>query len=137
MTAYLFDTDALSELVKPRPSPAFVEWLRSIDRAVQFTSATVIGELYYGAHRSGQAERHLRNIEEKLLPRVTVLPYDLGVAMKFGQLRAKLEGQGKPLPDADLQIAAAAIAYNLELVTGNVRHFERIDGLRINPILRA
>ena len=39
------------------------------------------------------------------------------------------------LADADLQITATALFHRLELVTGNLRHFSRIDALVINPIL--
>jgi predicted nucleic acid-binding protein len=46
-----------------------------------------------------------------------------------------LSSAGRPLADADLQIAATAIRYGLELVTGNVRHFGRIPGLAVNPAL--
>jgi tRNA(fMet)-specific endonuclease VapC len=42
---------------------------------------------------------------------------------------------GRPLADADLQIAATALHHGLELVTGNVRHFERVRGLSLNRIL--
>ena len=48
---------------------------------------------------------------------------------------ARLEDEGAPLADADLQIAAAAIYHGLELVTGNLRHFERVPGLVMNPVL--
>ena len=50
--AYLFDTDAISELLKPRPLAAYVKWLSAVPREEQFTSAVVIGELYKGAYRS-------------------------------------------------------------------------------------
>ncbi|MBI3989622.1 MAG: type II toxin-antitoxin system VapC family toxin [candidate division NC10 bacterium] len=132
---YLFDTDAISELLKPRPLPRYVEWLRTIPREEQFTSAVSIGELYKGAYRSKAKERHLENIETRVLPAVTVLPYDVAVSRVFGQIRAALEEAGTILPDADLQIAATATYHGLELVTGNVRHFERIPGLRVNRIL--
>ena len=68
-------------------------------------------------------------------PAVTVLPYDTDTAKVFGKIRAHLEEAGTILPDADLQIAATAICYNLELVTGNIRHFNRISGLKLNTIL--
>ena len=42
-----------------------------------------------------------------------------------------LEAVGRPLEDADLQIAAICLAHDLTLVTGNVRHFERVPGLRV------
>ena len=46
-----------------------------------------------------------------------------------GEIEARLKKGGQPLADADLQIAATAIRHGLELVTGNVRHFERVPGL--------
>ena len=133
--AFLFDTDAISELLRPRPARAYVQWLMRVPREEQFTSAVVIGELYKGAFRSQARERHLTNIEARILPAVTVLPYDAGTAKIFGRIRAHLEETGAVLPDADLQIAATALAHDLELVTGNVRHFQRIPGLKLNTIL--
>lgn len=132
---YLFDTDAISELLRPRPLPRYVEWLRSVAREDQFTSAVAVGELYKGAFRSAARERHLTNIEERVLPSVTVLPYDAAVARVFGRVRAGLEEAGTPLPDADVQIAATALHHGLELVTGNLKHFERIPDLPLNRIL--
>ena len=133
--AYLFDTDAISELLRPRPATAYVRWLGKVPREDQFTSAVVLGELFKGAFRSSARERHLENIEELILPTVTVLPYDTAVAKVFGRVRAELEERGEPLADADLQIAATAIHHDLELVTGNLRHFERIGDLAISRVL--
>ena len=133
--AYLFDTDAVSEVIRSQPNPHYVEWLRTIPRDEQFTSAVVVGELYQGAFRSMNRERHLANIEQRVLPAVTVLSYHVAAARVFGEIRARLEESGNMLPDADLQIAATALCHDLELVTGNVRHFKRIAELKINPIL--
>ena len=133
--AFLFDTDAISEVLRPRPKPAYIQWLSAIPREEQFTSAVVIGELYKGAYRSKNQSRHLKNIANRILPALTVLPYDTAVAKIFGQIRAHLENTGQILPDADIQIAATARYHDLELVTGNIRHFERIPNLNINPIL--
>jgi predicted nucleic acid-binding protein len=133
--AYLFDTDAISELLRPRPLQPYVEWLKTIPRDAQFTSAVTVGELFKGAFRSAAKERHLINIEERVLPAVTILPFDLSTARVFGMIRAELEMAGNILPDADLQIAATAIYHDLELVTGNIRHFQRIPNLRLTHIL--
>ncbi len=133
--AFLFDTDAISELLRPRPAMDYIHWIMKIPREEQFTSAVVIGELYKGAYRSQARERHLTNIEQRILPAVTVLPYDTGTAKIFGRIRAYLEETGTILPDADIQIAATALGHNLELVTGNLRHFKRISGLKLNSII--
>ena len=133
--AYLFDTDAISELLKPRPSSGYVRWLAAVGREEQFTSAVVVGELYKGAFRSSAVARHLENIEERVLPAVTVLSYDVAAARVYGQVRAQMEIAGRPLADGDLQIAATALLHGLELVTGNVKHFRRVPGLRISGAL--
>ena len=133
--AYLFDTDAISEILRPRPLIAYVEWLNTVPREEQFTSAVVIGELYKGAYRSEAQQHHLANIENRILPAVTPLPYDVATAKEFGKIRANLEKRGTILPDADIQVAATAIYHDLELVSGNLRHFSRIPNLKINPIL--
>jgi predicted nucleic acid-binding protein len=133
--AYLFDTDAISELLKPRPAAGYLRWLRAIPRQEQFTSAVVVGELYRGAFRSPAVARHVENVEKRVLPAVTVLSYDLAAARVYGQVRAHLESAGRPVADADLQIAATALLHDLELVTGNVKHFRRVPGLRVSPAL--
>lgn len=133
--AFLFDTDAISELLRPRPAVNYLKWIMKVAREEQFTSAVVIGELYRRAYSSQNRERHLTNIEQRVLPAVTVLPYDIDTAKVFGEIRANLEESGTILPDADIQIAATAIEHNLELITGNLRHFNRISDLKLNNIL--
>jgi len=133
--SYLFDTDAISETLRAQPLSGYLEWLTSIPREDQYTSAIVIGELFKGAFRSKAREKHLANIENLVLPAVTILPYDVPVARVYGEIRGGLEESGAILPDADLQIAATALHHGLALVTGNLRHFSRIEGLAIEPVL--
>lgn len=132
---FLFDTDAISELLRPQPARAYLNWLINVPREDQFTSAVVIGELYKGAYRSKARDRHLSNIEKRIIPAITVLPYDIDTAKVFGRIRAHLEEAGTILPDADLLLAATAIENGLELVTGNLRHFRRIPELKLTTIL--
>ena len=132
---YLFDTDAISEVLKRRPARGYLRWLEAVPRQDQFTSAVSIGELYRGAFRSPNRDRHLQNIEAQILRAVTVLPYDQEVARVYGEMAADLESQGRRLADADMQIAATAVHHGLELVTGNIRHFERVSRLKMNEIL--
>lgn len=133
--AFLFDTDAISEVLRRRPLPAYVRWLETIPRAEQFTSAVVVGELYKGAYRSARPEFHLAQIEANVLPAVTVLAYNAAVARTYGEIDGRLHRVRLPLADAGLQIAATALHYGLELVTGNLRHFERIPGLSLVRVL--
>jgi predicted nucleic acid-binding protein len=135
--AYLFDTDAISEVLKKRPAPAYLRWLKTIPRDEQFTSAVAIGELYKGAFRASDRDRHLHNVEKRVLPSLTVLPYEVATARVYGAIRADLERRGRSLADADLQIAATALQHGLELVTGNTKHFRRVPGLTLAAALTS
>lgn len=132
---YLFDTDALSEPLKKRPFPDYIAWLDAVPLERQFTSAVAIGELFAGAFRQKASLRQLTYIEERVLINVNVIPFDTDVARVYGRLDAELWDAGDPLAEPDLQIAATAIHYDLELVTGNLRHFERVPGLRLCRVL--
>ena len=48
----LFDTNAVSEAMRPRPNEERVGWLAQLPREEQFTSSVVIGEMYAGAYAS-------------------------------------------------------------------------------------
>lgn len=123
------------ELFKPRPLPKYVKWLRSVPQVEQKTSAIVVAELFAGAFRSSAKARHLENIRQRVLPSLTVLPFDETVAETYGSIRAELERRGQRLAEADLQIAATALVHGCVLVTGNVRHFTRVPGLAIESAL--
>jgi tRNA(fMet)-specific endonuclease VapC len=98
----------------------------------QATSSITLGELYYGARRLADAgETLLGRIDATLLPNLAVLPFDVEAAKRYGELRADLERAGTPIGDADMRIAAIAKANELAIVTGNVRHFQRVTGLAV------
>lgn len=71
----------------------------------------------------------VERIAEGLLPNLTILSFDVDAARIYGELRATLEGQGTPIGDADMRIASIALANDLAVVTGNVRHFARVPEL--------
>ena len=85
----------------------------------------------YGARRSSRTEALLERIENSLLPDLPVLPFDASAARRYGEVRAALEESGTPIGDADMRIAAIALARDLKMVTGNERHFRRVPGLEV------
>lgn len=90
----------------------------------------VLGELYYGIGKSqNRAENLLQT--ECFLGTVSVIHADDAVMKKFGDLKASLEKSGNRVDDADVLIAATAICNDATLATGNVKHFSRFPGLRI------
>lgn len=129
---WLLDTDVLSELARPRPPPELERWLDDRRPGALFTSVVVVGELLGPAPGTAVARRLRRFVDEWLLERVGVLDFDLATARCWAEVTGDLRARGRPLAAPDLQIAATAIVNDLELVTGNLRHFERIPGLKLS-----
>lgn len=133
----LLDTDALSFILRPPVPPPLEEILRATALEARFTSAINIGELVYGAQRGPRTERHMEALRTTILPGVTVLPFDQKAAIVYGIVRADLERRGQSIGEADLRIASVALVNRLLMVTGNVRHFARVSGLRVEDIRAA
>ena len=129
---FLLDTDILSNLLKRTPSTALIAKMASIPPEHQYTSSITVGELIYGANRvPARATFLLEQLDRRLLPNLPALPFDAAAARRYGEVRAELERQGRPIGEADLRIGAIALARDLTVVTGNVRHFQRIPELLV------
>lgn len=93
-------------------------------------SIVCVGEVYDGAITDQESTTLQRlNAQRRYLARFEVLTLDDSIVERFARLRSRLRSQGRIIPDLDLLIAATALEHNLILMTGNVRHFERIPGL--------
>ena len=134
---YLLDTDTLSGLTTRRPSADLIAKFVSIPAQQRHTSSITLAELLFGALRLGEDGRALlARIEVVLQELHSVIPFDQTAARRFGQLKADMELNGTPLAEADLRIGSIALSNELIVVTGNVRHFQRIPGLTIENWLR-
>lgn len=93
-----------------------------------FIPATVIGELFYGARKSGRPEENCRWIEQFAADNV-ILPCDAETARLYGEAKNSLRKKGYPIPENDIWIAATALQHGLILVSRDV-HFAEVEGLR-------
>lgn len=129
---YLLDTDILSDRMKPRPSATLAARLAVVPSGDIATSSITLGELLFGALRNASARLDLvEKIETFISQPLPILPFDEPAARQYGRVRAELERRGTPLADPDLRIACIALAQGLAVVTGNVRHFAKVPGLRV------
>ena len=92
--------------------------------------AMVTGELYYGAEKSSDPLKS-RVIARRFIDVVPVMQTTDSIMSKFGECKAKLAAKGQIVEDADILIAATALTSGCPLATGNVRHFERFEGLEV------
>ena len=90
----------------------------------------VIAELDYGAKVSHKAKENLEKLY-RFVDIVQVVPFDIECAKAFGTIKSRLRSLGKPTGEVDALIAATALAHEAILVTANKRHFENIEGLKV------
>ncbi len=134
---YCFDTDVLSAVLRKTPPLHLIRRLALLPAESQRTTAINLGELLYGAARKGDPVL-VERVRDVVHRAQIVLPFDEAAAEVYGPLRTSLEKVGQRLDEPDLRIASIALAHDLTLVTGNVRHFARVPGLRVeNWLLEA
>ncbi len=131
---FLIDTVVLSELRRRERDPGVVAWIGRQRPEDCFLSVVSIGEIERGIARkrttdagfgmqlAGWLDQLLRLYGDRLLP------VDVGVARRWGQLSAELGHGG-----ADLLIAATALERGLTVVTRNLRHFTPTGVATLNP----
>jgi len=88
----------------------------------------VIGELCYGARKSGRVGANLARVDE-LIVNSTILGCDAETARQYGEVKSKLRLKGRPLPENDVWIAALALRHDLILVTRDA-HFQEVESLQ-------
>jgi tRNA(fMet)-specific endonuclease VapC len=127
---FCFDTDVMSATVRSGGGPPqLARRLGVVAAAMQFTTSVTVGELLYGARK--RQSRRLEDVIEGVVAVIQVVPFDELAARSYADIRVALEVASRPLEDPDLRIAAICLSHDLTLVTGNVRHFERVPGLRV------
>ena len=125
---FLLDTDMVIYSLKG--NEAVKQNLRAhINDSIKITVVTLM-ELYYGVYKSQKVTANLARL--KMIERnMEIISSDEKSAEIFGMIKADLENRGIPLDDFDIIIASCALVHNLTLVTNNIKHFKRIDGLRL------
>ncbi len=123
--SFLLDTDFCVHVLRGRP------WARAALAAVKPSdvaiSAITLAELEVGKRldpkRAGPVDAF-----QKAVPVLAFGPFE---AERFGRVQSVLIQSGTKIGDMDALIAATALASGRVLVTGNLRHFERVPGLKI------
>jgi len=135
----LIDSTLLIRAEKDRLTPASLVG-RILDRwgdAELAISAMSAGELLHGCWRADTPARRARREEfvEAVLAAIPVVAITLPVMRVFAEIDARLRAAGSRLPTSDLLIASSALARGDAVVTGNVRHFDRVPGLTVHDDL--
>jgi toxin FitB len=136
--SYLIDTNVISELVRPKPDAAVLDWFSRTPDEALFLSALTLGEIRKGVEKLTSPDEAWRREKMRLWlehdlrdwfgPRI--LPIGPDVADHWGRLLAQA---GRPVPAIDSLLAATALHHNLRFVTRNTRDFDYAGLEVINP----
>jgi len=114
---YLLDTNIIIALLKGEQSV-----LDALKRAEEvFIPVIAVGELYFGAAKSGRPEANRAVIDHFVQGR-PLLFCDLAVAQEYGRVKGVLKTLGTPLPENDIWIAAIALRHGLTIISRD-QHF--------------
>lgn len=125
---YMLDTNVAIHTIRNRPSEVRAKFVARQGRMC--ISTVTLMELIYGAEKSAQPDRNLRDVEG-FASRLTVLPYDREAATHTGRIRAELARAGTPIGPYDQMIAGHARSRGLIVVTANTDEFSRVPGISI------
>ena len=136
---YLLDTDILSNVTKPAPSQALLDWMDKQLDADLFISALTVAEIRRGVleipagRKREQLDAWFTGPEgPQALFAGRVLSFDEKAGLIWARLMAEGKARGRPRSGLDMIVAAIAEATGCVVVTDNERDFESID--IVNPL---
>lgn len=130
---YLIDSDCIINFLNGRKETVLlVNKLARFDLA---TSVICVAEILEGLVDSKYSGK--MKIFVDFLRNLGIFDIDLYVADVYSKIRSDQRKKGELIDKFDLLIASTCLANNLTLVTGNAKHFQRIRGLKIYPLMQS
>ncbi|MBC8129590.1 MAG: type II toxin-antitoxin system VapC family toxin [Rhizobiaceae bacterium] len=123
----MLDSSFCIRLIRKRPEDLRQRF--NEEAAMLCLSTVVLHELLFGAEKSARPAENRTEVE-RITSRIVVLPFDENAAAHSAEIRAALHRIGMTIGAMDTLIAGHARSLGLIVVTGNLREFKRVDGLR-------
>lgn len=126
------DTTFLIDVIKGKTQVDALE--DDLNRGEIYVASPSLIELFKGIY----LKRNLKHVTEDEVNQIkgivssfNILDLDAESAILAGNIEADLMNQGQLIDLEDIMIAAIAMYHNEILVTRNLKHFQRVKGLKI------
>jgi tRNA(fMet)-specific endonuclease VapC len=131
LMARIIDANVFIEL--ERSGGRLSDIVAGADGELHALASITAAELLYGVERPNTSERRRRRSEfvESILQTIPIVPLDVTIARVQAKLWANLERTGDRIGPFDMVVAATALAQGFDVLTFNVREFERVPGLGV------
>jgi tRNA(fMet)-specific endonuclease VapC len=129
----VLDTSALSRLMQAEP--VALRHAGQYRPGDLFVTPPVTAEIQFGIARLRVGSRRaqlLRSQYRRWRALAEWLEWTEAASDIFGEQKARLESRGVLIEDMDIAVAAIAMAHGFGVATCNVRHFRRLEGLRVD-----
>ncbi|MDP2878127.1 MAG: type II toxin-antitoxin system VapC family toxin [Sulfuricella sp.] len=132
------DTNVISEVMHPQPSPAVLNWLNAQDGNQLFITTVTLAEVGYGLRilPDGQRRWQLHSRFEQFIAQAfeeRVLDFTASAACAYAEIMGHRKEVGHPMSLPDGQIASIAYAHGFAVATRNIKDFEDCGLELINP----
>jgi tRNA(fMet)-specific endonuclease VapC len=124
----MLDTNMVSYIIRGKSQSARLSLESLQPEEIAGISVITEAELRFGLAKVGGGSAARGRALDWFLNRLTVYDWNRQVALVYGDLRAKLEAQGRMLGPLDMQIAAHAITIGATLVTRD-KAFQQVTDL--------
>lgn len=134
----ILDTNVLSELLRPIPSPQVEQWFAEQEGADLYFTAIGEAEIRYGLALlpEGQRKERLQNAVEDIFEKDfarRIMSFNRQAARVYADIAAHRRAKGKPISQFDCQIAAIVSIHGAMLATRNTTDFEDCNIGLLNP----
>jgi predicted nucleic acid-binding protein len=130
---YLLDTNVVSELRRVRPHGAVLAWLQDVQDQDLHLSAVTIGEIQSGIEITREQDQAKAAAIEAWLEQVAGTYNVLSMDAQTFRVWARLMHRRTDTLIEDAMIASTAAVHHLTVITRNVRDFEGLGVLTLNP----
>ncbi len=126
----ILDTTFIIDLMRDDSDAVVLAESLEGDFVQQRISAMTVFELYHGIEKSMDSDDERRRVTD-VIDTKPIYPADGAVMRKAGRIHGRLENRGEPIGEGDSVVAATAIVTDEPVVTRNVGHFERVEGVEV------